>query len=83
MTGVGDKRPVLGVRHGRPPDPEAGTGDAAARGLVRVRRVLGGRVAAHREPPGRNLPPVDPGCRRSGQRGITGKTMWEGCSASA
>ena len=79
-AGGTDERPILGVRHGRPPDAEGGTGHPVCGSLVLVGRVLGGRVASHGERAGRHVAPLDPG---HVPRGITGSTMCEGRSASA
>ncbi len=77
-----DEDRVLRVRHLGATDPESGAPNTMTGRLVRLGRVLCCRVAPHRELPGGHLPPLDPGCRHPGQRGITGRTMWDGRSAS-
>ena len=64
-------------------DPERAACDAMGRSLVGSGSVVRSRVAAHRECAGRDLAPDDAPAPARVQFGITGRTMWDGWSASA
>ena len=82
MAGLVHEPSVLLVRDREPTEPERLHVDQVARALVGLREIGATRVAPHAERSRRDDAPLEGGGGTGAQRGITGRTMRDGRSAS-